>query len=121
MDIQVKDPSTGALLLLNARPERHKGEQGFRIRHPNGSGFLIVNRSGTWRAADDHHIDTDLLINIGLALEGHPLKEQMGSTPPEGNQPKKKELPDESLPYTDNQPNVNSGLGDEGTINPNEC
>jgi hypothetical protein len=65
MDIQVKDPSTGALLLLEARPERYRGEHGFRIRHPNGSGFLVVNRSGSWRVADDHHIEADFLVNTG--------------------------------------------------------
>ncbi|MDB4924441.1 hypothetical protein [Mucilaginibacter sp.] len=114
MDIQVKDPSTGALLMLDARPEQHRGEHGFRIRHPNGSGFLIVNRSGTWRVADDHHIDAGFLINIGLALEGHSVREQTGTNAKESSQA------GDDLPYTDNQPNINSGFGDEGMINPNE-
>jgi hypothetical protein len=91
MDIQVKDPDTGALLALNARPEQHQGIHGFRITRPNGAGFFITSRSGTWRSVDDHHIDTGLLINIGLALEGHPLREQQtGSSPSEntpGNEP----------------------------------
>jgi hypothetical protein len=78
MQIEVKEPTTGALLQLNAKPEHFKGMQGFRIIHPNGSNFFIANRSGTWRSADDHHIDADFLINIGLALEGHQLHEQTG-------------------------------------------
>lgn len=78
MQIEVKDPETGALLTLNAKPEHFKGMQGFRVMHPNGSNFFIANRSGTWRSADDHHIDTAFLINIGLALEGHGLREQTG-------------------------------------------
>jgi hypothetical protein len=77
MQIEVKDPATGAILQLDAKPEQHLGEHGYRIRHPNGSGFLVVNRSGAWRSADDHHVDTALLTNIGLALEGHELKEQI--------------------------------------------
>ncbi|MDB5157203.1 MAG: hypothetical protein JWR50_1910 [Mucilaginibacter sp.] len=99
MDIEVKDPATGALLRLDARPEQVKGIHGFRIRHPNGSGFFITSTSGTWRSGDDHHIDTDFLVNIGLALERQNLSGQIG--------------------YTDNQPNVNSGMGEEGLIDPN--
>jgi hypothetical protein len=76
MDIQVKDPDTGALLALNARPEQYRGIHGFRITRPNGAGFFIISRSGAWRSVDDHRIDTGLLINIGLALEGYPLREQ---------------------------------------------
>lgn len=77
MQLEVKDPATGALLQLDAKPEQHKGEHGYRIRRPNSSGFLIVNRAGTWRSADDHHVDAGLLTNIGLALEGYDLKEQV--------------------------------------------
>lgn len=77
MQIAVKDPATEALLQLDARPEQLHGEHGFRIRHPNGSGFFITNRSGTWRPEDGHIVDPEFLINIGLALEGHQLKEQI--------------------------------------------
>ena len=80
MQIEVKDPATGALLLLEAKPERYLGKQGYRIRHPNGSGFLIINRLGAWRSADDHRVEPELLANIGLALEGHQLKEQIAHT-----------------------------------------
>lgn len=77
MNIEVKDPATGALLALTAKPEHFKGTHGFRILHPNGSGFFIDNRTGTWHSADDHHIDTDFLTNIGLALEGRSIEEQV--------------------------------------------
>ncbi|MDR6941071.1 hypothetical protein [Mucilaginibacter pocheonensis] len=77
MQIEVKDPATGALFSFEAKPEQLKGEHGFRIRHMNGSGFFIAHRSGTWRSADDHHVDPDLLANIGLALEGASLSEQI--------------------------------------------
>ncbi|MDB4919389.1 hypothetical protein [Mucilaginibacter sp.] len=77
MHLEVKDPSTGALLRLEAKPEQIAGEHGFRIRHPNGSSFFIANRSGTWRSADDHAIDEEFLVNIGLAMEGYKLKEQI--------------------------------------------
>jgi hypothetical protein len=77
MQIDVKDPSTGALLRFEAKPEQMQGEHGFRIRHPNGSGFFIANRSGTWRSLDDYLVEPEQLINIGLALEGHQLKEQV--------------------------------------------
>jgi hypothetical protein len=121
MDIQVKDPDTGALLALNAKPEQYQGIHGFRITRPNGSGFFITSRSGAWRSVDDHHIDAGLLINIGLALEGYPLKEQQvrndTQESPEQNQDSTK---DSSEPYTDNQPNINTGIGDEGAINPNK-
>jgi hypothetical protein len=82
MDIEVKDPATGAMLRLEARPEQVNGVHGFRIRHPNGSGFFITSQSGTWRPGDDHHIDADFLINIGLALERQKLSEQIGPEPP---------------------------------------
>jgi hypothetical protein len=81
MQIQVKEPSTGALIQLEAKPEQLKGEHGFRIRHPNGSGFFITNRLGAWRSADDHFVEHEFLINIGLALEGHQLKEQIVNKP----------------------------------------
>jgi hypothetical protein len=77
MELEVKDPITGALLRLNAKPEHLKGQHGYRILHPNGSGFFIVNKSGAWRSGDDHHADPDLLINIGLALEGMKLSDQI--------------------------------------------
>lgn len=77
MQLKVKDPGTGALLLLDAKPERWHGVHGFRIRHPNGSGFWISGGSGAWQAEDGHPVDRDLMVNIGLALEQHPLKEQL--------------------------------------------
>ncbi|MBL4677287.1 MAG: hypothetical protein JKY70_13940 [Mucilaginibacter sp.] len=77
MKIEVKDPSTGVLLHLQAKPESFNGMHGYRILHENGSGFLIVNRSGKWQSADDHHVDADFLVNIGLALEGRGLDEQI--------------------------------------------
>jgi len=76
MEIQVKDPSTGALLKLVARSENYKGFHGYRIFHPNGSHFFIFSKNGTWRSGDDHHVDADFLVNIGLALEGEDLYEQ---------------------------------------------
>ncbi|SEN00077.1 hypothetical protein SAMN05192574_102133 [Mucilaginibacter gossypiicola] len=79
VELQVKDPYTGALLLLEAKPEKWHGEQGFRIRHPNGSNFWISGRSGAWQAEDGHPVDRDLLVNIGIALEQHPFKEQITS------------------------------------------
>lgn len=77
MQIEVKDPLTGALLILDAKPEQLNNQHGFRIRHPNGSGFFIVHKSGVWRPGDDHHVDSGLLINIGLALEGLGLNQQV--------------------------------------------
>lgn len=77
MQLEVKDPQTGALLQMEAKPEQVKGIHGYRIRHPNGSGFFIANRNGTWRSADDHLVDPEFLVNIGLALEGHDLNEQI--------------------------------------------
>jgi len=152
MDIEVKDPDTGALLQLDAKPEQLEGIHGFRIRHPNGSGFFIANRSGTWRAADDHHINAHFLTNIGLALEGHKLHEQLvhkkynsgggvmkqqekkntkeKAARSKPDQPRTDQVLAETLPggnkgaeteqYTDLQPNINSGMGDESIINPNE-
>ena len=80
MELEVKDPDTGVLLRLNAKPEHLDGRHGYRIMHPNGSGFFIVNQSGAWRSADDHHVDPDLLTNIGLALEGGKLSDQIVHT-----------------------------------------
>lgn len=77
MQIEVKDPITGALLILDAKPAQLNNQHGFRISHPNGSGFFIMHRAGVWRSGDDHHVDTDLLINIGLALEGAKITEQV--------------------------------------------
>ncbi len=78
MQIEVKEPATGALLLLDARTEKYEGMHGMRIRHPNGSSFFIVPKAGAWRSADDHHVDPEFLANIGLALEGRKLSEQIG-------------------------------------------
>ncbi len=69
MKLNVKDPATGLPLILDAKPDKHNTELGFRISYPNGSGFFISNRLGTWRSADDHHVDPDLLVQIGLAIE----------------------------------------------------
>ena len=80
MEIEVKDPSTGALLHLHAKPEHFEGMHGFRISHPNGSGFFIANKGGVWRSADDHHVDNDFLANIGLALEGYEPSDQVVSS-----------------------------------------
>jgi hypothetical protein len=77
MKIGVKDPSTGALLYLQVKPENINGLHGFRIMHENGSSFLIINRLGKWQSADDHRVDAEFLVNIGLALEGEKIKEQI--------------------------------------------
>ncbi|MCQ6957575.1 hypothetical protein [Mucilaginibacter aquariorum] len=77
MKIGVKDPSTGALLYLQVKPENINGLHGFRIMHENGSSFLIINRLGKWQSADDHHVDAEFLVNIGLALEGEKIQEQI--------------------------------------------
>ena len=77
MQLEVKDPRTGALLLLEAKPEKWHGTHGFRIRHPNGSGFWMSGRSGAWQSEDGHPVDKYLLVNIGIALEQHPLNEQL--------------------------------------------
>lgn len=77
MKIEVKDPSTGALMILDAKSENYRGEHGFRILHENGSGFFIHNRTGTWQADAGHHIDPEFLVNIGMALEGNKLSEQI--------------------------------------------
>lgn len=56
-------------LLLQARPERYNGEQGYRIISEYGSNFFISNKYGSWRLADDHHVDPLLLEQVGLAIE----------------------------------------------------
>jgi len=78
MEIEVKEPSTGALLKLSARSENYKGQHGFRIFHPNGSSFFILSKYGSWRSGDDHHVEPEFLVNIGLALEGGEFREQEG-------------------------------------------
>ncbi|MBE9584774.1 hypothetical protein IM792_09980 [Mucilaginibacter sp. JRF] len=80
MKITVKEPSTGALLNLDAKPEKLNGAQGYRIQHENGSSFFISHSAGTWRSGDSHHIEPEFLVNIGLALEGNELSEQIDST-----------------------------------------
>lgn len=77
MQIEVKEPATGVLLRLDAKAENYKGLHGMRIRYANGSSFFIIPKSGAWRSADDHHIAPDFLTNIGLALEGRALSEQL--------------------------------------------
>jgi len=77
MELFVKDPSTGALWRFEARPERLGGDHGFHIINAMGNRFFIANRSGVWRVVDGHHVEPELLTNIGLALEGRPLKEQL--------------------------------------------
>jgi hypothetical protein len=103
MELQVKDPGTGVLLPYTANPERLHELHGFRILPPNGAGFFIASRGGAWRVMDGHVIAPEFLANIGLALERHPLWEQLTER------------------YdTDNQPNLNSGLGDESLTGPNK-
>lgn len=70
MKITVKDPLTKSILVLEAKPEQLHHEFGYRIIYPSGSNFFISNRLGVWRPADDHPIDTELLVEISLALEG---------------------------------------------------
>jgi hypothetical protein len=70
MKITIKDPSTGAVIPLEARPESYHHEQGYRIFYPTGSNFLICCKLGAWRIIDDHHVDPDMLVQIGLAIEG---------------------------------------------------
>ena len=83
MKLAVKDPSTGALLNLDAKSENYMGLHGFRILRENGSGFFIHNRLGTWQADEEHHIGPEFLVNIGLALEGGKLNEQIVHIQPE--------------------------------------
>lgn len=70
MKFTIKDPSNGMLLLLEARPEQYHHELGYRIIYPNGSSFFIVSKFGTWRPADDHPVAPELLVQVGLAIEG---------------------------------------------------
>lgn len=105
----MKDPVDGGLRQYTTRPESLHGIHGYRIQPSNGAGFFIANQGGTWRVMDRHHIEPELLINIGLALEHHPLREQTGTL-----------KVDEEFHETDNQPNLNNGIGDEGLIDPNK-
>jgi hypothetical protein len=59
---------------------------------------------------DGHAVEPELLVNISLALEHHPLREQTGIIAA---------AQDEGYD-TDNQPNLNSGMGNEALIDPNE-
>lgn len=77
MQIEVKEPGTGVLLRLDAKAENYQGKHGMRIRYPNGANFFIVADAGAWRSADHHHVAPRFLINIGLALEGRELSEQV--------------------------------------------
>jgi hypothetical protein len=77
MELNVKDPVTYAGLLFDAKPMHLHGIHGFYLRHPNGSGFYVANRGGAWRIMDDHHVEPQLLVNIGLALEGYDWSEQV--------------------------------------------
>src|SRR5258708_850185 len=110
MELQVKDPGTGVLLSYTARPERLHELHGYRILSSNGAGFFIASRGGTWRVLDGHPVAAELLANIGLALEHHPLREQTGMF----------KTADDNGYDTDNQPNLNSGVGDEALIDPNK-
>ena len=69
MKFTAKDPSTGIMHALEAKPEKYNGEQGYRILYENGSNFFIANKYGTWRLMDDHFADAGFLENIGLAIE----------------------------------------------------
>lgn len=77
MQIEVREPGTGALLRLDAKAENYKGVHGMRIRYPNGASFFVVAKSGIWLSGDDHHVAPGFLANIGLALEGRKLSEQL--------------------------------------------
>lgn len=100
MELQVKDPDTGALCSYTAKSDQWHGQHGFRISPPYGAGFFIAHRGGTWRVMGRSLVGLELLTNIGLALEHHPLQEQAG--------------------ITDNQPSLNNVTGDEGLIDPNK-
>jgi hypothetical protein len=71
MKFTAKDPSTGLIHLLEAKPEKYNGEQGYRILYETGSSFFIANKYGCWRVMDDHYADVGFLENIGLAIEHH--------------------------------------------------
>lgn len=77
MQIEVKEPGTGVLLRLHAKAENYQGKHGMRIKYPNGANFFIIAESGAWRSADHHHVAPRFLINIGMALEGRKLSEQV--------------------------------------------
>lgn len=70
MKLTVTEPSTGMPLQLEAKPDRYKTEPGYRITYANGTSFFISNKFGTWRLLDDHHVEPELLVQIGLAIEG---------------------------------------------------
>ena len=69
MKFTVVEPSTKVPLQLEARPERFNGEAGYRILCDYGSNFFISNKYGSWRVADNHHVESELLEKIGLAIE----------------------------------------------------
>lgn len=79
MKFTVTEPETGIPLEMEAKPERLIGEQGYRITCANGSSFFICSKLGTWRVLDNHHIDPELLEEIGLALEEYPHHEDTGA------------------------------------------
>lgn len=110
MELQIKDPGTGVLLAYTVKPERLHELRGFCILAPNGSGFFMASRGGVWWVMDGHAVTPALLVNIGLALEHYPLREQTGSV--DAGELKGHD--------TDNQPNPNSGIGDEALIDPNK-
>ena len=70
MTVTVKEPGSEIPLQLQVKPERYNTEPGFRISYANGASFFISNKLGTWRLLDDHHVEPELLIEIGLAIEG---------------------------------------------------
>ncbi|MDO3627630.1 hypothetical protein [Mucilaginibacter sp. BT774] len=77
----MKDPETSVLLPLQAKPEQRHGVHAFGIRQPNHPGFFIANRSDAWGVMDNRHVEPELLVNIGLALEEHFVKEQAVNMP----------------------------------------
>ena len=73
MKLTVTEPSTGMPMQLDAKPDRYETEPGYRISCANGSTFFISNKLGAWRVLDDHHVEPELLVQIGLAIEGQPV------------------------------------------------
>lgn len=69
MRLKVADPSTGAAMLIDAKPDRLHNAQGYRITSPNGSSFIISNRFGFWRREDNYPMDPLLIAGIGEAIE----------------------------------------------------
>ncbi|WP_423146188.1 hypothetical protein [Rubrolithibacter danxiaensis] len=69
MEHTITEPATGMPFQFEAKPEKFNGEQGYRIICNNGSNFFISNKYGAWRSMDNHHVDAELLIRIGLAIE----------------------------------------------------